>query len=262
VDIVVLVKQVPDTAEVKIDPKKGTLIREGVESIVNPEDLNATEAALRIRGDLGGTVTAVSMGPPQAREALLEVLAMGVDRAILLSDPAFAGADTLATSYALGKCLDKIERFDLVLCGRQAIDGDTAQIGPQVAEFLGIPQVTYVQEITLGDGTVRTQRALEDGYEVIEVPLPALLTVTGALNAPRLPAVDGIIEVCGRKDAVTVWNAADIRARAESTGLRGSPTWVVKTESPQSERSCIRLEGSGEERARALVKELRGKNLF
>ena len=149
-NFIVCIKQVPNTTQVKIDPKKGTLIREGVESIVNPEDLIATEAAVQIKEKHGGEITAISMGPPQAKEALQEVLAMGVDKGILLTDKAFAGADTLATSYTLGQCIKTIGKFDLIICGRQAIDGDTAQIGPQVAEFLNIPQITYVKKIRIG----------------------------------------------------------------------------------------------------------------
>ncbi len=260
-DTVVLVKQVPDTAEVSIDPKTGTLIREGVESIVNPEDLNAVEAALRLRSDHGGTVTALTMGPPQAREALLEVLAMGADRAVLLTDKAFAGADTLATSYTLGRAIEKIGRFDLVVCGRQAIDGDTAQIGPQVAEFLGIPQVTYVQALEVRDGFLIARRGLEDGYETIKTPLPALVTVTSDLNSPRLPTVEGIMSACAGPEAVDVWNAADIGAMADRTGIRGSPTWVAKTETPSKARRCVMAGGGDEEKARAAAAEIRKRIL-
>ncbi len=166
-EIIVLVKQVPNTTKIKIDPKKGTLIREGVESVVNPEDLNATEAALQLREKYGGTITAISMGPPQAKEALQEVLAMGVDFGILLTDRAFAGADTLATSYTLGKCIETIGKYDIIICGRQAIDGDTAQIGPQVAEFLGIPQITYVCKLEKKGKKIIAERAMEAGFEVI-----------------------------------------------------------------------------------------------
>jgi electron transfer flavoprotein beta subunit len=260
-EIIVLVKQVPDTSEVKIDPKKGTLIREGVESIVNPEDLNAVEAALAITEAHGGSVTAVTMGPPQAREVLWEVLAMGVDRGVLLTDKAFAGADTLATSYALGRCIKTVGAFDLILCGRQAIDGDTAQIGPQVAEYLGVPQVTYVQKVEVSKDRVKARRALEDGYEVIDCPLPALLTVLSEINDPRLPTVSGIIDACPDDGRIEVLNAADIRAQATRLGLVGSPTSVVKTSAPESDKTTVFLEGEPGEKALRLVEILRGKNL-
>ncbi len=260
-EIAVLVKQVPDTAEVKIDPKTGTLIREGVEGVVNPEDLNAVEAALVLKARHGGCVTVLTMGPPQAREALLETLAMGADRAVHLTDKAFAGADTLATSYTLGKAVEKLGPFDLVICGRQAIDGDTAQIGPQVAEYLGIPQATYVQEIEIRDGVLRAVRRLDAGTETIETPLPALVTVLGSLNSPRLPTVPGIIDACSSKDRLSVMNAADIGARAEKTGLRGSPTVVWKTETPKSERRCEMLKGSPAVQAQALAAILKKRNL-
>jgi electron transfer flavoprotein beta subunit len=261
-EIVVLVKQVPDTTEVRIDPKTGTLVREGVASVVNPEDLHAVEAALALRTEHGGAVTAVTMGPDQAREALLEVLAMGVDRGVHLTDKAFAGADTLATSYALGCCLRTLGSLDLVLAGRQAIDGDTAQIGPQVAEFLSIPQVTYVRDIRVSEGRVRAERALEDGFEMVEAPLPALLTVLADLNRPRVPTVDGIIDACGDPGRITTWNAADIGARADRLGLRGSPTWVVKTEAPRSDRCCVQVEGTPPSQASQLVEALKKKNLL
>ncbi len=260
--IIVLAKQVPDTTDVKIDPRKGTLIREGVDAVVNPEDLVAVEAALRFRDDHGGTVTAVSMGPPQAREALFEILAMGADDAVLLTDRAFAGADTLATAYTLARCIETLGDFDLILCGRQAIDGDTAQIGPEVAEILGVPQVTYVQGLEVVEGGIRAQRALEDGFETIETPLPALLTAVGDLASPRLPTVEGIIDACDPGERLRVWNAADIRCTADRIGQHGSRTWVVKTEAPRQTRLGERLEGSPEEQASGLLEALKKKNLI
>ena len=167
-EIVCLIKQVPDTTDVKIDPKTGTLIREGVPSIINPDDKNALEEALVLKERFGGKVTVVSMGPPQAEEALREAYAMGADDCILLCDRAFAGADTLATSYTLATAVKNIGKFDIVVCGRQAIDGDTAQIGPQVAEILGLPQITYVKNLEIDGKKVTAHRTLEDGYEIIE----------------------------------------------------------------------------------------------
>jgi electron transfer flavoprotein beta subunit len=261
-DIIVLVKQVPNTDKVKIDKKKGTLIREGVESIVNPEDLIAAEAAIKLKEQYGGTITAISMGPPQAKEALQEVLAMGIDNGILLTDRAFAGADTLATSYTLGQCIETVGKFDIVLCGRQAIDGDTAQIGPQVAEFLQIPQITYVRKIKLDGKKLRAERIIEDGYEQIETKLPVLMTVVKELTEPRYPSVNGIVSTCmDDEKSITFWNAADIKADPDLIGLQGSATWVTKTFSPESKRSGMVLKGAPKEIAKQLIKELQGRNL-
>jgi electron transfer flavoprotein beta subunit len=247
---------------VKIDPKKGTLIREGVESIVNPEDLIAAEAGIKLREQYGGEITAISMGPPQAKEALQEVLAMGIDHGILLTDKAFAGADTLATSYTLGQCIKTIGKYDVILCGRQAIDGDTAQIGPQVAEYLGIPQITYVRKMKINGKKMRAERVVDDGYEQIEAKLPVLLTVLKELTEPRYPSVNGILSAClYDEDAIKVWNAADIKADAMSIGLQGSATWVTKTFSPETKRKGMKLSGTSKEIAEQLIKELHAKNL-
>jgi electron transfer flavoprotein beta subunit len=262
-DIIVLIKQVPNTAQVKIDPKKGTLIREGIESIVNPEDLTATEAALILRDKHGGKITAISMGPPQAKEALQEILAMGVDKGILLTDKAFAGAYTLATSYTLDKCIKTIGKFDLILCGRQAIDGDTAQIGPQVAEFLGIPQITYVRKIRKKGKKIIANRSVEDGCEVIETPLPVLITVIKEMNTPRYATTQGIMKACvWSENAIKIWNAADIRAKAEDIGLEGSATWVTKTFSPEVKRAGMKITGSPQEIAEQLIAQLQARNLI
>jgi len=262
-DIIVLIKQVPNTTKVKIDPKKGTLIREGVESIVNPEDLIATEAAIQLRERYGGKIIAISMGPPQAKEALQEVIAMGADEGILLTDKAFAGADTLATSYTLGQCIKTLGKFDIIICGRQAIDGDTAQIGPQVAEFLEIPQITYVRKIKITGKKVRAERVMEDGFEHVEANLPALLTVLKDLATPRYPSVNGIMDICvDNEEAIKSWNAADIHAKADSIGLQGSATWVTKTFSPETKRAGLKLSGTPQEIAEQLIKELHGRNLI
>ena len=259
-DIVVCIKQVPDTTDVKIDQKTGTLIREGVPSIVNPDDKHAIEEALILREKFGGKVSAVSMGPPQAEDALREVSAMGVDEMILLCDRAFAGADTWATSYALGTAVQKIG-FDLVICGREAIDGDTAQIGPQMAEHLGVPQITYVKNVEMGDGKIICERALEDGYERIEASLPALITVISDLNKPRYPSVRGIVEAYREKE-VKVWTAADINADPQCIGLEGSPTEVQRTFAPEPKGEGEMLEGSTEEVCRQLVSKLKDKNVL
>ena len=261
--IIVLIKQVPDTNEVKIDPKTGTLIREGVPSIINPEDKHAMEAALRLKEKLGGTVTVMTMGPPQAKVALQEARGMGVDSCILLSDRAFAGSDTWATSYALGKAIQKIGDYDLVICGRQAIDGDTAQIGPQVAEFLKLPQVTYVRELEYDQDThsITVSRALEDGYEKIQAKLPALITVLGDLNEPRYPSLWGIVAAC-RTTEYPVWTAKDIHAEITKTGLDGSPTQVKRSFAPEPKGGGLMFQGSSKEQVKALVEHIRKDNVI
>ena len=195
--ILVCVKQVPDTNEVKIDPVKGTLIRDGVPSILNPDDANALEAALQLKDkDPSVQIAVITMGPGQATYMLRECLAMGADEAYLLSDRAFGGADTCATSTTIAAGIRKVGGVDVIFAGRQAIDGDTAQVGPQVAQRLGVPVVTYVQDIRMGDGKVTVQRQMEDGYEVIEVQTPCLLTCVKELNEPRYMSVGAIVDAC------------------------------------------------------------------
>lgn len=225
-NIVVCVKQVPDTTIVKIDPKTGTLIREGVPSIINPEDKHALEEALVLKDRYGAKVTVVSMGPPQAQAALREALAMGADEAILLAGREFAGSDTLATSYALSAVLRKLD-YDIVFAGRQAIDGDTAQVGPEIAEHLNIPQVTYVQEVKIEGDILYVKRALEDGYELIEVKAPVLLTAIKELNKPRYMNVYDIF--ASKDEEIKVWGINDIEVDRAQLGLAGSPTKVKKS---------------------------------
>ncbi|MPM17028.1 Caffeyl-CoA reductase-Etf complex subunit CarD [bioreactor metagenome] len=225
-NIVVCLKQVPDTTAVKIDPKTGTLIRDGVPSIINPEDKHALEAALTLKDNVGGRVTVVSMGPPQAQNALREALCMGADEAILITDRAFAGADTLATSKTLAGAIKKLE-YDIVFAGRQAIDGDTAQVGPEIAEHLDIPQVTYVQDVKVEEDGLLVNRALEDGYELIKVNTPVLLTAIKELNKPRYMNVKYIFETA--KKEIQIWSADDLEVNKEELGLKGSPTKVKKS---------------------------------
>ncbi|VEN73626.1 Electron transfer flavoprotein subunit beta [Candidatus Desulfarcum epimagneticum] len=254
---IVLIKQVPDTTEVKLDPKTGNMIREGIESVINPDDRHALEMALAVKDRAGGKVTAVSMGPPQAVDALSEALGMGADEGILLSDMAFAGSDTWATSLVLGKAIEKKGGFDLVLCGRQAIDGDTAQIGPQVADHLGIPQAAYVFGIEeIGEKSVVVKRRLEDGYEVLECRLPALLTVIDQAGRPRHPDVKGLIASCREKAPLKVWNAADIGVLTSEVGLEGSLTHVVRTFAPKFERRGEKIGGKPAEAAGVLMEKL------
>ncbi|WP_160675188.1 electron transfer flavoprotein subunit beta/FixA family protein [Clostridium sp. C8-1-8] len=224
--IVVCLKQVPDTTAVRIDPKTGTLIREGVPSIINPEDKHALEAALRIKDQKGAHITVVSMGPPQAQVALREALCMGADEAILITDRAFAGADTLATSNAIAGAIRKLE-YDIIFAGRQAIDGDTAQVGPEIAEHLNIPQVTYVQDVTVEEDGLLVNRALEDGYELIKVQAPVLLTAIKELNEPRYMNVGLIFGTAGKE--IKIWSADDIDVDKSLLGLKGSPTKVKKS---------------------------------
>lgn len=230
--IIVCIKQVPDTNEVKLDPKTGTLIRDGVPSIINHDDMNALEEALELKDRYKNVeITVLTMGPPQADVALREALAMGADRAILVSDRAVAGSDTWATSNTLTAAIKKIGSFDLIFCGRQAIDGDTAQVGPQIAEKLDLPQITYVQKMQIDGDTVTAQRALEDGYEVIEVRMPCVLTAIKELNVPRYASVSGIFDAY-REKTVEVWSAKDIEVDLETIGLNASPTNVRKTFTP------------------------------
>ena len=224
--IVVCLKQVPDTTVVKIDPATGTLIRDGVPSIINPEDKNALEEALRLKDQNGAHVTVISMGPPQAEAALREALCMGADEAILITDRAFAGADTLATSKALAGAIKKLD-YDVVLAGRQAIDGDTAQVGPEIAEHLDIPQITYVQDVKVEEDGLLINRALEDGYELIKVKTPVLLTAIKELNHPRYMNVKYIFSTANKE--IVKWSADDIDVNKEDLGLKGSPTKVKKS---------------------------------
>ncbi|MBC2579931.1 electron transfer flavoprotein subunit beta/FixA family protein [Clostridium sp. DJ247] len=230
-NIVVCLKQVPDTTEVRIDPKTGTLIREGVPSIINPDDKNALEEALVLKENTGAKVTVLSMGPPQAEAALREAIAMGADEAILITDRAFAGADTLATSNALAGALRKLD-YDIVFAGRQAIDGDTAQVGPEIAEHLGIPQITYVEKVDIDGDSLKVRRAWEDGYEVISVKTPVLLTAIKELNQPRYMHIANIFETF--KKEVKIWSTADIDVDKSLLGLAGSPTKVKKSSTKEA----------------------------
>lgn len=254
--IVVCVKQVPDTAEIKIDPKTNTLMREGVPSIINPFDLHAIEAGLNIKDSLGGKVTVLSMGPPQTESSLREAISMGADEAVLLTDRAFAGADTWATSYTLARAIDKIGA-DIVFCGKQAIDGDTAQVGPETAEFLNMPHISYVKKIEeVKDGYIRVQRLMDDGHDVVESSLPVLLTVVKELNKPRMPSLKG--KITAKKAEIVKMSAKDIEADENSLGLKGSPTQVKNIFAPEVKDERKMIEGTPEEQVNALVKELKG----
>lgn len=253
---VVCIKQVPDTNDVKIDPNTNTLMRDGVASIINPFDMYAIEEAIRLKTKHGGKVTALTMGPPQAEAALRESISMGVDDAILVSDRAFAGSDTYATSYTLAMALRKIGDATLVICGKQASDGDTAQVGPGMATHLDMAQITYVRKIEeLDDNHIVAERLLESGYEVIESELPCMLTVVKEINEPRLPSLKG--KMAARKAQITTWTAADINADPEMLGLDGSPTKVVKIFTPERHADGEMLEGEPNEVVEQLVGKLK-----
>jgi electron transfer flavoprotein beta subunit len=254
--LVVLIKQVPDTTEVRIDRETNTLIREGVPSIINPFDMYAIEEALRIReATCDGSVTVMSMGPPQVESALREAIALGADDAILLSDRAFAGSDTWSTSYTLAAGIRKLGGFDLILCGKQAIDGDTAQVGPGVAQFLGVPQVTYARKITLEDGaTITVQRMVDDGHDVIRTPLPAVVTVVKEINEPRLPSLKG--KMRAKKCEIAVWGPSDLDVDPSELGLDGSPTRVIRIFAPEPRAGGRMLEGEVNEIVEELAREI------
>jgi len=225
-NIIVCIKQVPNTAEIKLNPETGTMIREGVPSIINPDDKGGLEMALQLKDQYGANVTVITMGPPQADEILREALAMGADRAILLTDRKFAGADTLATSNALAGALRTLN-YDLIITGRQAIDGDTAQVGPQIAEFLDLPQVTYVEDLKYAEPkTFTIKKSTEEGYQIIEVDAPCLITVLATANKSRYMSMRGIVEAYKRD--VEVWGFEQIKVDETKLGLKGSPTRVAK----------------------------------
>ena len=227
--IVVCIKQVPDTVEVKIDPKTGTLIRDGVPSIINHDDKTGIEAALSLKEQLGGTVTVVSMGPPQADVALREALAMGCDEAILISGREFGGSDTYATSGIIAAALKKIG-YDLIITGRQAIDGDTAQVGPQIAEKLHIPQVSYVEEVKEAtEEYVVVKRQFEDGHHIIKIKTPCLLTAIAELATPRYMTVRGIVEAYEKEIKILGFEDLKDGLELDMIGLKGSPTNVFKS---------------------------------
>jgi electron transfer flavoprotein alpha/beta subunit len=256
VKIVVCVKQVPDTAEVRINPETNTLIRDGVQSIINPYDMHAIEAGLQIREKIGGTVTVVTMGPPQAETALREAISMGADHAVLLTDRAFAGSDTWATAYALSKAIEYLGA-DVILCGKQAIDGDTAQVGPEIAEFLDIPHVAYIRKIDdIQNERIIVQRLMDDGFDVIESSLPVLLTVVRELNVPRMPSLRG--KMAAKKAEIKKLSAADIKAVESSLGLKGSPTQVRNIFAPDAKKDRKMVEGTTQEKIDSIVKELVG----
>ncbi|MDP2730004.1 MAG: electron transfer flavoprotein subunit beta/FixA family protein [Dehalococcoidales bacterium] len=260
-NILVCLKQVPGTTRVNIDPQTNTLVRQGIENIINPFDSYALEEGVRIKERCGGKVTAISMGPPQAEEALRQAISTGADEAILLSDRAFAGADTLATSYTLARAIKKIEDYGLIICGRQTIDGDTAQVGPELAEVLEIPFISYVSQIEeIDNGHMRVQRLIEEGHEVIETSLPALITVVKEINVPRLPSLRGLTRA--KSAAIQVWDARELDVDQDRVGLSGSPTRVIKTFFPQRAGKAEIIQGNLEDQIANLIEKLKGSKLI
>jgi electron transfer flavoprotein beta subunit len=256
-NIVVCIKQVPGTTDIKIDPETNTLVREGVESIINPFDGYALEEGVRLRERHGGKVIAISMGPPQAEAALREAISLGADEAILISDRTFAGSDTWATSYVLSQAIAKIADYDVVICGRQTLDGDTGQVGPGLSEMLRIPFVAYVSKVEeIRDGYMRVQRMVEEGYETIEMALPAVITVVKEINVPRLPSLRGSMKA--KSAQIPAWTAADIGVAENKAGIAGSPTRVVKIFFPQRTRKGEMLQGELDEQLDQLVEKLEG----
>jgi electron transfer flavoprotein beta subunit len=255
VKIIVCIKQVPDTTNVRINPETNTLVREGVQSIINPFDVYAIEEGVRLKEKHGGTVTVITMGPPQAAEALREAIGLGADNAYLVSDRAFAGADTLATGFALACAVRHLGGADIILMGRQAIDGDTGQVGPGVAENLDVSHITDIRKIEeIADGRIVVERLLEEGYARIAARLPVVLTVVKEINTPRLPSLKG--KLAAKKAEVPVLKAADIGADVERLGLNGSPTQVMKIFTPPKPGGGRKFTGEAAETVSALLSEL------
>ncbi len=259
-NIIVCIKQVPDTTEVRLDPVTGTLIRDGVPSIINPDDKAGLEAALCLKDQTGAHVTVVSMGPPQADLALREALAMGADEAVLITDRAFGGADTWATSSTLAAAIKKLP-YDLIITGRQAIDGDTAQVGPQIAEHLGLAHISYAEDIKLEGDSVVVKRQYEDRYHTIRAKLPCLITALSELNTPRYMTPGGIFDAF-REKKVTIFTRPDLDISDDNIGLAGSPTRVFKsfTKTPKAAGTVEKLDPR--EGAQAIVAHLAEKHII
>jgi len=266
--IIACIKQVPDTTQVQIDPVTNTLVREGIPFIVNPYDTHAIEASLRLRDSHGFTVTAISMGPPNAEATLRKALAVGVDRAILLTDRVFGGADTLATSNVLTEAirlLDKEEEVGIIFCGKQTIDGDTAQVGPGIATRLGCTQLTLVDkilELDLAKRKIKVSRKLEGRHEIVEAPLPVMITVVRELNRPRYPTVPGRLSSLEKE--VEQWTNQTLKLDEQQIGLKGSPTWVSKIFSPQRDKGEMIGDGVNDPvgTANLLIDKLLSKDLL
>jgi electron transfer flavoprotein beta subunit len=260
-NIIICLKQVPGTTEVKIDPETNTLIRQGIENIINPFDTYAIEEGVRLKEKYGGKVTVVTMGPSQAEAALREAISLGADEAVLLSDRAFAGADTWATAYTLSRAVLKLGEYDLIICGRQTIDGDTAQVSPELSEMLDIPFIAYVSQVEeITDKNLKVRRMVEEGHEVIETTLPAVITVSKEINVPRLPSLRGIMKSKSAK--IETWGIAELGVDEGMVGLAGSSTQVIKVFFPQRISQAEILSGSTEEQVDSLIDKLKEGKLI
>jgi len=272
--IIVPIKQVPSSDEVQLDPQTGTLIRQGIEAIVNPLDLYALETALNIQEEYSGSVIVISMGPSQAADALREAISMGADEAVLLCDSAFAGSDTYATAYALSTAIKRLGEYDLIVCGERATDGETGQVGPGIASFLNLPVITYVSKIDelienqhregKRPGSIQVHRLTEAGYEIIKADLPVVLTVVKEIAIPRLPTLAGKIRA--RNLQIPFWSASDLSIEENQAGLTGSPTKVIKIHKPcivrKSEKITVENEQSRQEAINRLISILQDKLLL
>jgi electron transfer flavoprotein beta subunit len=262
--LIVCIKQVPDTSNIKIDPEKNTIVREGVETIINPFDKHGIETAIQLKekNKFIEKTIGISMGPPQAKEALKECLGLGIDEAILLSDEEFAGSDTLATSYILSRAIKKLRKHDLIICGQEAIDGDTAQVGPQLAEFLNIPHITRIRKIKLiNNGKLaRVERTIEGGYEIIECQLPLLVTVTKEINQPRPLSLKGVLEA--KKRRIKIWNSKRLKTDPSKIGLKGSATEVIKIFTPPLSKNRRIFKGEASQLSKEFLSILRKKKVI
>ncbi len=260
-DIVVCVKQVPDSTRIRINPETNTIMRETAKGIINPFDLYALEEGLRLREAHGGTVKVLTMGPPMAEESLREAVSMGADEAHLVSDRAFAGSDTWCTAYTLAAAVRKMGPPDLIICGKQAIDGDTAQVGPALAEALGRPYVSFVRKVRSAEaGAMVVERMFEEGFEVVRLPLPGVITVVKEINEPRLPSLKGKMKA--KSCTVAKYGRADLEVDDLFLGLDGSPTKVSRIFTPELRKGGVKWEGDGKELARKVVDELRAQKLI
>ena len=256
-NIIVCIKQVPDTTEVKLDPKTNTLIRDGVPSIINPDDKAGLEAALRLKDQVGAEITVLTMGPLKAVEALREALAMGGDKAVLVTDRAFGGADTWATSSTLASAIRKIGNYDLIITGRQAIDGDTAQVGPQIAEHLGLVNISYVEDISVEDNSIIAKRQYEDRHHMVRAKLPCLITALSEMNEPRYMTPGGILDAYQAE--IQTFTRVDLDVEDENIGLKGSPTRVFRSFTKQGKGKGTVVQLDPKESAGWLIERMQEK---
>jgi electron transfer flavoprotein beta subunit len=260
-NIAVCIKQVPGKFKVEIDPQSGLLTKAGTDNIINPFDQNALEEALRLKEKLGGKVSVISMGPAQAAESLREAIAMGADEAILLSDPAFEGSDTWATAHIISLGIRKLGQPDLMICGRQTIDGETGQVGPELAEMLAIPFVSCVSRIEeVAEGRVKMQRMADEGHHIVEMQLPGAISVVKEINVPRLPSLRGLMQA--KKAAITVWNGQELGVDPARVGSQGSPLRTVRVSRPQRSAQREMLQGSPESQVDQIVEKLRQSRIL